>query len=112
MLSCSLSANDKKSNNLADSPSLIWKRMKKKTTQRLPPDEDSLKFHIKRCNYVAHVFLTTGHLLPFLRQDTTVGKLSMENAHQFDMKSLHFLNQCCERLRRKPRMAMKMMRSQ
>ena len=35
--------NNKKSNNLADSRSLIWKIMKKTTTQRLPPDEDSLK---------------------------------------------------------------------
>ena len=26
--------------------------MKKKTTQRLPPDEDSLRWHIMRCNYV------------------------------------------------------------
>ena len=49
--------NDKKSNNLADSRSLIWKKMKKKTTRRLPPDEDSLKLHIKRCNYIAHMFL-------------------------------------------------------
>ena len=47
--------NDKKSNNLADSRSLIWKRMRKKTTQRLSPAEDSLKLHINRCNYVAHV---------------------------------------------------------
>ena len=26
--------------------------MKKKSTQRLPPDEDTLRGHIQRCNYV------------------------------------------------------------
>ena len=35
----------------------ILEKMKKKPTQRLPPDEDSLKLHLKRCNYVAHMFL-------------------------------------------------------
>ena len=44
--------NDKKSLNIAESRSLVWRRMKKKLTQRLPPDEDTLRGHIQRCNYV------------------------------------------------------------
>ena len=31
--------------------------MKKKSTQRLPPDEDSRRMHIQRCNYVIHTCL-------------------------------------------------------
>ena len=38
--------------NIAELRSLVWRRMKKKSTQRLPPDEDTLRLHIQRCNYV------------------------------------------------------------
>ena len=44
--------NDKKSLNIAESHSLVWRRMKKKSAQRLPPDEDTLRGHIQHCNYV------------------------------------------------------------
>ena len=44
--------NDKKSLNIAESRSLVWRRIKKKSTQRLPPDEDTLRGYIQRCNYV------------------------------------------------------------
>ena len=49
--------NDKKSKTLAESRCLIWKRMKKKTTQRLPPDEDTMRGHIIRSNYVIYMNL-------------------------------------------------------
>ena len=49
--------NDKKSLNLAESHSLAWKKKKKKSTQRLPPDEDTLIGHIKRSNYVIYMNL-------------------------------------------------------
>ena len=41
-----------KSLNIAESRSLVWRRMKKKSTERLPPDEDTLRGHIQHCNYV------------------------------------------------------------
>ena len=44
--------NDKKSLNIAESRSLVWRRMEKKSAQRLPPDEDTLRGHIQCCNYV------------------------------------------------------------
>ena len=44
--------NDKRSSNIAELHSLVWRRMKKKSTQRLPPYEDTLRGHIQRCNYV------------------------------------------------------------
>ena len=44
--------NNKKSLNIAQSCSLVWRRMKKKLTQRLLLDEDTLREHIQRCNYV------------------------------------------------------------
>ena len=36
--------------------------MKKKSTQRLPPDEDTLRLHISRCNYV--IFLNLQYACP------------------------------------------------
>ena len=54
--------NDKKSKTLAESRCMIWKRMKKKSTQRLPPDEDTLRLHILRCNYV--IFLNQQYACP------------------------------------------------
>ena len=44
--------NDRKSSSLAESRYLSWKRMKMKSTQRLPPDEDSLRWHIMRSSYI------------------------------------------------------------
>ena len=44
--------NYKKSLNLAESRSLVWKKMKNKSTRSLTPDEDRLIRHIKRSNYV------------------------------------------------------------
>ena len=44
--------NDKKSATLAESRCTIWRKMKKKSTRRLPPDEDTMRLHILRCNYV------------------------------------------------------------
>jgi len=32
--------NDKKSSTLAESRSTMWRKVKKKSTRRLPPDED------------------------------------------------------------------------
>ena len=49
--------NHKKSLNIAESHSLVWRRMKKKSTQRLPPDEDTLRGHIQHCNYLIFVNL-------------------------------------------------------
>ena len=39
--------NDKKSLNIAESRCLVWRRMKKKSTQRLFPDEDTLRGHVQ-----------------------------------------------------------------
>ena len=52
--------NDKKSKSLAESRSLIWKRMKKKSTRRLPPDEDTMRLHILRCNYA--IFMNLNYM--------------------------------------------------
>ena len=49
--------NDNKSVSPAESRCLFWKRMKKKSTQRLPPDEESLRWHIMRSNYVVHTIM-------------------------------------------------------
>ena len=48
--------NDKKSLNLAESRSLVWKKLKNKSTRRLSPDEDKLIRHIKS-NYVTYMNL-------------------------------------------------------
>ena len=48
---------DKKSLYLAESRFLAWTKMKKKSTRRLPPDEDTLIGHIKRSNYVIYMNL-------------------------------------------------------
>ena len=44
--------NDKKSLNIVESRCLVWRRMKKKSTQRLLPDEDPLRGYIQCYNYV------------------------------------------------------------
>ena len=38
--------NDKKSLSLAESCCKMWKRMKNKSTQRLPPDKDTMRGYI------------------------------------------------------------------
>ena len=54
--------NDKKSKTLAESRVALWKKMKRKSMQRLPPDEDTLRLHLQRCNYVTHGYLN--YMLP------------------------------------------------
>ena len=54
--------NDKKSLNIPESRSLIWRRMNKKSAQRLSPDEDILRGHIQRCNYV--IFMNLNYNSP------------------------------------------------
>ena len=46
---------DTKSSNMAEARATKWKRMKKKTFIRLPPDEDSLRQHCLRANYLAYL---------------------------------------------------------
>ena len=46
--------NDRKSSSLAESRCLSQKQMKKKSTQRLPPDEDFLRWHIMSSNYIIY----------------------------------------------------------
>ena len=49
--------NDKKSLNLAESRSLVWKMKKKSTRSLTPDDDDRLMGHIKRSNYVIQMNL-------------------------------------------------------
>ena len=46
--------NDRKSLSLTELLCLSWKLMKKKSTQRLPPDEDSFRWHIMRSNSIIY----------------------------------------------------------
>lgn len=48
--------NDKKSQSLAESRASKWKKMKKKSTQRLPPDEDSHDLRARRVNYQCYIY--------------------------------------------------------
>ena len=43
---------DSKSQTLTDARASSWQRMKNKSTKRLPPDDDTLKNHLKRVNYI------------------------------------------------------------
>ena len=54
--------NDKKSKTLAESRSLLWKKLKKKSTCRIPPNEDTMRLKILRCNYV--VFMNLQYRCP------------------------------------------------
>ena len=45
--------NDHSSRNLSEARAKKWTHMKRKTTQRLPPDEDSHSLHAARVNYVS-----------------------------------------------------------
>ena len=46
-----LNYGDKKSGTMAESHTAKWKKMKKKSFVRLPPDADSLRQHCLRANY-------------------------------------------------------------
>ena len=48
--------NDKHSKRLAEARALKWKIMKKKSTQRLPPDPDSFNLRAQRVNYQSYIF--------------------------------------------------------
>ena len=45
---------DKKSTSMAEARAVKWKSMKNKSFIRLPPDEDSLRQHYLRANYLAY----------------------------------------------------------
>ena len=49
---------DTKSETLAECRASKWNSMKKKATQRLPPDEDSHRLRSKRVNYQTYLYLT------------------------------------------------------
>ncbi len=46
---------DKKSTSMAEARAVKWKSMKKKSFISLPPDEDSLRQHCIRANYLAYL---------------------------------------------------------
>ena len=72
--------NDKKSLNIAESRSLVQRRMKKKLTQRLPPDEDTLRGHIQRCNYV--IFMNLHYNSPCAIESPSYhGWISQDRVH-------------------------------
>jgi hypothetical protein len=48
--------SDTKSTTLGQARATKWRQMKHKCTSRLPPDEDSLRHHIKRANYQTAVW--------------------------------------------------------
>ena len=43
------------SKSMGESRALKWRSQKKKSFCRLPPDEDSMRYHIKRANYLAYL---------------------------------------------------------
>ena len=43
------------SKSMSESRALKWRSQKKKSFCRLPPDEDSMRYHIKRANYLAYL---------------------------------------------------------
>lgn len=49
--------NDKVSKTLTDARALKWSQMKRKSTQRIPPDQDSHDLKVARVNYIVHVLL-------------------------------------------------------
>ena len=73
--------NDKSSSNLAEARAKKWIAMKRKTTQRLPPDEDSHHLHAARVNYLTlmynHYYVREGPPSPLLHGYTlnSQGKL-------------------------------------
>ena len=48
---------DKTSTSLAEARAKKWESMKKKATQRMPPDCDSHQMKVRRANYQAYIFL-------------------------------------------------------
>ena len=46
---------DNKSQSMAEARTTKWKSQKAKNFSRLPPDEASLRQHIKQANYLAHL---------------------------------------------------------
>ena len=48
--------NHKLIKNLPEARTRKWEAMKRKSTQRLPPDTDSHKHHAARVNYVAYMY--------------------------------------------------------
>ncbi len=48
---------DKLNKTLATARASKWKAMKTKSTQRIPPDQDSHDLHVKRVNYQTYVLL-------------------------------------------------------
>ena len=49
--------NDKASKSLGDARALKWSQMKRKSTSRIPPDQDSHNLHVTRANYQVYVLL-------------------------------------------------------
>ena len=48
--------NDKSSRNLDEARTKKWNDMKRKSTQRLPPNSDSHKHHATRVNFISYMF--------------------------------------------------------
>ena len=48
---------NKVSRNLSEARAVQWTKMKKKSTQRIPPDKDSHALHVQRVNYHAYIWL-------------------------------------------------------
>ena len=46
---------DVQSSSLSLARAAKWKKQKKKSLIRLPPDDDSLRQHIKRANFLAYI---------------------------------------------------------
>ena len=46
---------DKDSTTFAEVRALKWNKMKKKSTQRIPPDHESHNLKVKRANYQVHI---------------------------------------------------------
>ena len=49
---------DKVSKTLSEAHAVKWNRMKKKSTQRIPPDHDSHDLKVKRVNYQVYILLS------------------------------------------------------
>ena len=48
--------NDKSSRNLEEARAKKWNEMKRKSTQRLPPNTDSHNHHAARVNYTTYMY--------------------------------------------------------
>ena len=57
---------DNKSSTMAETRAAKWKRMKKKSFIRLPPDADSLRQYCLRANYLVYPMRFSAYIFPAL----------------------------------------------